>query len=581
MNCERTLDDLRADPINANAQAEAEALSVHPDLERIAEDQRRINAEAIARGAAENPMNEPTRLRPREERCSPSIAEAEVQQVRRRDSRRALHEFEHWPTPTSLPEGLPPVDPFDDELLPPLMRQYVADIAERIQCPPDFPAVALMTVISSVVGRRCGIRPKRLDDWTVVPNLWGMVIGKPGIMKTPPLQEVMRPLQELQAQAIQQFDSEVARYVAGSVLAEEAQRVNKGRIRKLLQDDKHAEALERAEQMIGAGAREPTCRRYIINDATVEKLGEILNQNPSGLLLFRDELTAFFRTLDRQGHEADRAFYLECWNGDGSHTYDRIGRGTLHIQGACLAILGGIQPGPLTDLVRGLRGSSDDGLLQRFQLAVWPDVERAWKNVDRLPDQQARGLIHALMQQLDGMSIDPKGIPVLRFDEPAQLLFDTWRERLEARLRDDGEHPAIETQLAKYRSLVPSLALLLHLAEHFNGPVQLIALERAIAWTEYLESHARRIYAPAISPDVDAARLLAAKVTRGDIPERFALRDIYRQGWSGLSSVESATAAVSVLEDFGWLRANQEQTPGRRRTVYSVNPACLPREPTT
>lgn len=525
------------------------------ELDRIAEDQRRINAEQIALGARENPIRMP---------AHPDRAVAAEED-----------ETDEWPEPTPLPDGLPPVAAFEYELLPPSLQQHVFDIAERMQCPPDFPAVALMTVLSSVVGRRCGIRPKRLDDWTVVPNLWGMIIGKPGIMKTPPLQEVIRPLQELQARAVQQHNNDMADHQAGRLLAAEAERVNKDKIRQLLKRGKRAEAEEHAEQMVAEDPREPTCKRYVINDATVEKLGEILNQNPFGLLHFRDELMGFFRTLDRQGHEADRAFYLECWNGNGSHTYDRIGRGTLHIQGACLAILGGIQPGPLADLVRGSRGSGDDGLLQRFQLAVWPDIAREWRNIDRSPDQQARELINALMLRLDGMGTDPNSIPVLRFDEPAQLMFDVWRERLEARLRDDSEHPTTEAHLAKYRSLVPSLALLIHLAEHSDGPVPLIALERAIAWAEYLESHARRIYAPAITPDMDSARILAAKIKRGDVSEHFTLRDIYRQGWSGLSTLESATAAVRVLDDFGWLRGEQEQTPGRTRTIYTVNPAVL------
>lgn len=124
-----------------------------------------------------------------------------------------------------------------------------------------------------------------------------------------------------------------------------------------------------------------------MNDATVEKLGKILNQNPHGVLLFRDELTGWFRTLDREGHENDRAFYLEAWNGTGSYTYDRIGRGTLYIPAACVSILGGIQPGPLEDYLKAtLRGGAgDDGLLQCFQLSVYPDDSLSWKNVDRPP----------------------------------------------------------------------------------------------------------------------------------------------------------------------------------------------------
>src|SRR5262249_34854389 len=133
---------------------------------------------------------------------------------------------------------------------------------------------------------------------------------------------------------------------------------------------------------------EPTERRYIVNDSTVEKIGEILNQNPRGLLLFRDEITGFLRTLDREGHESDRAFYLEAWDGRGSYVYDRIGRGTIHIKSVTLSILGGIQPGPLSLYLRQTisGGTSDDGLMQRFQLLVFPDVSKEWKNVDRWPD---------------------------------------------------------------------------------------------------------------------------------------------------------------------------------------------------
>ncbi len=90
-----------------------------------------------------------------------------------------------WPDPQPLPDELPPVPPFDLGLLPETFRPWISDIAARVQCPADFPAVAAMIGLAAVLGRKIGIRPKRHDDWLVVPNLWGAVIGPPSVMKTP------------------------------------------------------------------------------------------------------------------------------------------------------------------------------------------------------------------------------------------------------------------------------------------------------------------------------------------------------------------------------------------------------------
>ena len=61
------------------------------------------------------------------------------------------------------------------------------------------------------------------------------------------------------------------------------------------------------------------------NNATIEKIAEILRDNPDGILYYRDELMGWLRSLDKAGREADRAFYLEAWNGNGSFSVDRIG----------------------------------------------------------------------------------------------------------------------------------------------------------------------------------------------------------------------------------------------------------------
>lgn len=485
-----------------------------------------------------------------------------------------------WPQPQPLPDGLPSVPAFEAELLPEAFRPWVMDVAERMQCPPDYPAVGVMVEAGSLIGRQLAIRPKRHDDWTVVPNLWGIIVGRPSLLKSPALHEALHPLRAMEAQAAKDHQDVVADWEADQVIAKEAVKVNATEIRKLLKKDDRQGAHALARQDLQPDA-EPARRRYLVNDATIEKLALILASNPTGVLVFRDELIGFLRGLEREGHEQDRAFYLESWSGLGRFTVDRVGRGTLDIEACCVSILGGIQPGPLSDyLAAAVRlGVADDGLLQRFQLAVWPDPPATWRNVDRWPQQHAKHVATEAcrgLAQLDPTALDAEreddGIPFLRLDAAAQSVFDEWRADLERRLRSGQEHPALEAHLAKYRSLIPSLALIAHLVSGGAGPVPVAEIARAIAWGRYLEGHARRLYQSVTHQQTEAARRLASKLIKGELTTPFALRDVYRPQWSGLAERGIAQSAVDVLEDHDWIVQEVQPTPGRHKTLYHLNP---------
>lgn len=485
-----------------------------------------------------------------------------------------------WPDPCPLPTGLPSVDSFPLELLPETLRPWIEDISERLQCPPDYPAVGAMIALASVIGRKVGIRPKHQDDWLVIPNLWGLIVGSPGVLKTPALREVLKPITRLEVQAKNQHDADKASAEADKAVADARRKVNESKIREAIKKQS-GDPYEIARLSASANPAAPTRRRYMANDSTVEKLGELLNENPNGLLVFRDELLGLLCALERDGQEGARQFYLEAWNGNGRFTYDRIGRGTVDIEACCLSVLGSIQPGPLQDY---LTSAPEDGLMQRFQLAVWPDMAPDWQDVDRWPNRNAKEQAWRVFEWMDGLTplalgavpSDDGGVPCLQFDTPAQGEFSAWRARLEHRLRTEELPPALEASLAKYRSLIPSLALLTHLADSpEGGAVSVPALLKACAWGEYLETHARRIYRAQITPAILSAIALAAKIkvrALGDEQGSFALRDVYRPAWSRLATAEQAQAAVNVLLDHDWLRSEAEPTKGRPRVRYTVNP---------
>lgn len=297
-----------------------------------------------------------------------------------------------------------------------------------------------------------------------------------------------------------------------------------------------------------------------------------MSENPSGVLVCRDELTGWLSSLDKPGCEDSRAFYLQSWNGDSFFTVDRIGRGTIHAY-VCVSLLGGIQPARLrsylSDAVSG--GPNDDGLMQRLQLLVWPDTV-PWVGIDRAPAQAAAKKVEHALRKLTEM--DSENPELFRFSSDAQELFNSWQENLETKkLRGAGEHPALISHLAKYRSLMPSLALLFELADRSstseNFEVSLEHAAQAADWCKYLESHARRVYSCITSKSIHAARELAERIKEGKLGREFAPRDVYRKGWTELLSSEITKEAIDVLVDTGWVKL----VPGG--STYLVNPGVF------
>lgn len=490
---------------------------------------------------------------------------------------------EDWPGPLPLPDGLPPVADFTFKLLPETLSPWAADIVERMQCPPDFVAVAIMAALACMIGRRIGIRPQASTDWTVSPNQWAILIGRPGVLKSPAMEAALAPVKRLAALSVEQYQAELAEYertkVAEKLRAEAAEKTARAALKKNPNADISGILdFEKTEA--------PTMARYMANDTTAAALGELHRQNPNGLLVFRDELVSLLKMLDREENADARGFYLTGWNGDSGYTFDRITRGmNLHIPAVCLSVLGSTQPARIAQYVKGVvNGSGDDGLLQRFGLTVWPDTGGTWRDVDRWPDSEAKHTAFMVFERLakldpffGGANQDtgpdgrPEGIPYMRFDMGGLDLFREWRKDLETRLRSGDMHPALESHLSKYRKLVPGLALICHLADGHSAPVGRPAVLQALAWAEYLETHARRLYASVTAPEAATARAIIAKIRSGALPSVLTVRDIYRPQWAGLTDLDTIKTGVKLLVDREWMVEARKSSGGRPTFEYRLN----------
>lgn len=474
-----------------------------------------------------------------------------------------------WPELKPLDESLPPVPPFPIKLLPDLIGDYVIDVAERMSCPVEFPAIGAIVVLCAAVGSQIHCTPYAQGSWMVPAGAWGMVVSSAGALKSPPLSEMLRPLYEMDKMAAGQYRLALEQY----------------QIDKAIYDNAVKAAIKNGVAPVGLSVPvEPSMTRYMVNDSTYEMLVAIAAANPNGFLVWRDELVGWFHSLNKENQKEARGLYLTGWSGTEGYATDRIGRGHVRADRVNLSLLGTIQPNVLRSIVYDAvsGGAGDDGLVARFQLAVFPDPVRDYVKVDRAPNMRAmthyedtiRRLL-SLDPQAIGASVTPNGAVCLPFDREAQQLFDDWRQEFEDRIRDpqSDEHPAMLSHLGKYRSLFPKLALVLHLADGKTGAIGKTAAARAMVWTKYLEAHARRIYHTATNRAMQSAVTLANKIKAGRLADGFTRSDVLVKEWAGLRTAEEVTTALTVLRDMNWLTSiENRRTGGRPAEHYYISP---------
>ena len=497
----------------------------------------------------------------------------------------AKDQLDTWQAPKGIKTDLPIAPAFDaTTLLPTTLADFVLDEADRMPCSPDYIAAALIVCLGSVIGARCGIKPKRRDDWIVTPNLFGGIVGDPSSKKSPALGTVTRFLDRLEAKEAEKledgkkiFESEKAAFEAHQAAVKISMKLaakGKGDLLKMNAAIADLQDLQAPE--------EPKERRYKSNDSTVEKLGDLLVHNPQGMLVYRDELIGLLASWEKEGKDGDKAFYLEGWNGTASFNIDRIGRGSLHIKNLCISVFGGIQPELLERYLAGIATSLDnDGRIQRFQVMVYPDPV-AWEWRDRYPVKGAREAVRDLFDRLavfdpvqDGAAPrdDFVKLPHFCFDDAAQDIFVEWCTELHTVHIANEQNPLMQQHFGKFEKLFCSIALILHLGEGSIGPVKATSALRAAAWCEYLSGHARRIYGLVEAAKVTTAHMVSRRLAEGKLDDGFTVRDMVRKQWSGVTTTMQAETALAILEENGHVQSQDGiNTLGRPTVRYYVNP---------
>lgn len=490
-----------------------------------------------------------------------------------------------WPDPSKLEGTLLPVMPLTEDMLPKALCKWIVNVCQRLQISFDFVAVTAIVALGSLIGSGCAMYPKSKDNWSETPNLWGMLIGDPANKKTPAMNQVMMLLERLQEKLDKKYYDGLPKHEVAEISSKEQMKSITNKIKKLsVGNDEFDDQLVNEYATVSSMMKRKPSRRILkTNETSVQSMTLIQQQNQRGILMQSDEIIRFFANWDKSSE--DRNYYISGWNNTASYTDIKISRGTTEANSVCISIIGTTQPDSIAKYLPQIQKKDNDGLMQRFQMSVFPD-SFDWQNVDIKPDFAEIERVFSIIKKLADMNFRDYGArklkssksPHFRFEKDAQAVFDEWYLNLNTVKIKQEQNPLMKEHLSKYPKLMAALALIFHCIElvdtEKSGMVSIDTAELAIKWCDYLETHARRIYALE-SAEKTAALKLADLIENHQLENPFSIRDVYGKHRRGLSKSE-AKIACEHLVNLNWIEEiSYKQKTGRPSTKYAINPKLL------
>lgn len=411
------------------------------------------------------------------------------------------------------------VPAFPLEVLPPVLRDYVEYLSVSTGGDRSAVAMSALAALSGCMSQEFALKMKRSGDWYVKPRLWVMLVGDPSSKKSPIMSACVRPVRSWESVGVKDYQSSYARWKADG-------------------DKNEPEPVK------------PT--RFLLNEVTSEKLGEILSRQDRGVLVEQDEVSGWIGAMDKygggKGAAADRGFWLGAYNG-GPRTIDRLGRGETFVQNLCVAFIGGVQPDRLAEMAN----LTSDGLLQRFLPVMMTRAVYSGEVESEAPAEAYKDLCFRLLRMMPAK---------LQMDEGAREASGAFQRFLHDLEGMDGLGKGFCGFAGKLSGIHGSLSLVLHMISDPDAVLDAVS-ERTVRDAEriirdFCIPHGLELYRSSTDGgDWEALRKIASFILTSD-KERFTASDFT----AGVRSLRGLTTweigqRVSPLVAGGWLSEDE------------------------
>lgn len=453
----------------------------------------------------------------------------------------------------------PRYEAFPLDALPDRLARYVSEMATALGCDPAYVVLPALAVVTASIGTSRVVELK--STWREYPIIWCAVIARSGSLKSPAFDAPLQPLNDAEREAMREHEEELKNYEREKLTYEAA-------LTDWRRDGKRGEPPEKPEP--------PKRRRFAVADATIEAIATILADNPRGVLMARDELSAWlggFNAYKAAGRGNDAATWLELWRA-GTLSVDRKtgDRRTIYVPRAAASVCGTIQPGSFRRVVTAEH--VENGLMARLLLVHPPEKQKKWS--ERVPSRgTCDGYANIVWELLALSHSEGKYGPEpvrLRLSPHARALWTAWYDGHAKRIVD-AEQDRDAAALAKIEAYGARFSLIFELAANPQATeISADSMARAIRVANWFAAETERVYAilGATADESEQDSLLAWIERKGG---RATVRDVTHGLRRFRGKPKEAHAALDALLKAGrghWSRPAPGAAGGRPTDVFEI-----------
>lgn len=355
---------------------------------------------------------------------------------------------------------------FPLDVFPQAVQSVILDMAKYENYKIEFLATAMLSAVSTALGGTYRIRIK--SDWQSNGALYIILVGRPGLGKTPPLEAAYRPIRKHDYALFKTYEAEMDAWKAA-----------------------------------GENGKKPILHRTIVSDFTPESLLLTHNNNPRSVAILVDEIMGMFNSANRYTNGQLIEQLLTAWSG-GALDVTRVSNSTpVHIERPCINIIGTTQTKRIHELLK--KGFEENGLLDRIlfvlpkspKLSPWINREDDVKSASLAATRWEYILDKVLALDYDAVA-EERTAKVLPMDREAkEYFFSWWNGKVERinRIEDDAE---VDSREMKHPAQVARLALIIQVLRYASDESHLqfvdpVSVKAAIRLNDYFEDSYIRI----------------------------------------------------------------------------------------